>query len=104
MRHEGWTHVSFMMEQGQHIEKMVLSTMRNGKTKRLLLPLRDFAPRPFNSSPRTPDAARTWLNTQFYRVGEEYLYALLSDIVWATNLRPNTTNTVSFDRFCRGGP
>jgi hypothetical protein len=40
-----WGDVSFMMEQGQHIDKMSSSAMKNGATTHLLLRPRDFAPR-----------------------------------------------------------
>jgi hypothetical protein len=43
-RHGGWGEVSFMMEEGQHIEKWPSSAMKNGATTRWHLPPKDFAP------------------------------------------------------------
>ena len=48
-RKEDWDDVSFMMEEGQHIEKMASSAMKNGATTRWHLPPKDFAPPPSSS-------------------------------------------------------
>jgi len=57
-RRGDWGDVSFMLDQGRHIEKMAIVGDENGKTMRWLLPPRDFAPRPSNSSPHPASVKR----------------------------------------------
>jgi hypothetical protein len=47
-RHDDWGDVSFMTEQGRHLEKMAMWATKNGATTRWLLPPKGFVRRPSN--------------------------------------------------------
>ena len=61
-RHEAWGDVSFMMEEGQHIEKMAIVGDEKWKDDALAFTAKGFRPTAveFFATART-NAARTWL-------------------------------------------
>ena len=62
-RHEGWGNVSFMMEEGQHIEKMAIVGDEKWKDDVLAFTAKGFRPTAieFFATSRTNEA-RTWLS------------------------------------------
>jgi SpoIIAA-like len=62
-RHEGWGDVSFMMEQGQHIEKMAIVGDEKWRDDALAFTAKGFRPTAIEFFPSSRiNEARMWLN------------------------------------------